>query len=29
LRWIGVRRDLKDVFKHAAIADDWHRQNVP
>ena len=29
LRWIGVRRDLKDVFQHAAIADDWHRQNVP
>ena len=29
LRWIGVRRDLKDAFQHAAIADDWHRQNVP
>ena len=29
LRWIGVRRDLKDVFQHAAIADDWHRQNLP
>ena len=29
LRWIGVRRDLKDVFQHAAIADDWHRRNVP
>jgi hypothetical protein len=29
LRWIGVRRDLKEVFQHAAIADDWHRQNVP
>ena len=25
LRWIGVRRDLKAVFQHAAIADDWHR----
>ena len=24
LRWIGVRRDLKAVFQHAAIADDWH-----
>ena len=29
LRWIGVRRDLKDVFQHAAIADEWHRRNVP
>ena len=29
LRWIGVRRDLKEVFQHAAIADDWHRQNLP
>ena len=29
LRWIGVRRDLKDVFQHAAIADDWHRRDVP
>ena len=28
LRWIGVRRDLKDVFQHAAIADDWHRRSV-
>ena len=26
LRWIGVRRDLKKVFKHAAIAFDWYRQ---
>ena len=25
LRWIGVRRDLKAVFQHAAIADDWRR----
>jgi hypothetical protein len=24
LRWIGVRRDLKAVFQHADIADDWH-----
>jgi hypothetical protein len=23
LRWIGVRRDLKAVFQHAAITDDW------
>ena len=29
LRWIGVRRDLTEVFQHAAIADDWHRQNSP
>ena len=28
LRWIGVRRDLKEVFQHAAIADDWHHQNL-
>jgi len=28
LRWIGVRRDLKEVFQHAAIADDWHGQNL-
>ena len=28
LRWIGVRRDLKAVFQHAAIADDWHRQSA-
>ena len=29
LRWIGVRRDLKEVFRHEAIADDWQRQNLP
>ena len=29
LRWIGVRRDLKVVFRHEAIADDWQRQNLP
>ncbi len=29
LRWIGVRRDLKEVFQHEAIADDWQRQNLP
>jgi hypothetical protein len=28
LRWIGVRRDLKAVFQHAAIADDWHRNGA-
>ena len=28
LRWIGVRRDLKAVFQHAAIADDWHRHGA-
>ena len=28
LRWIGVRRDLKAVFQHAAIADDWYRQSA-
>ena len=28
LRWIGVRRDLKEVFQHTAIADDWHYQNL-
>ena len=28
LRWIGVRRDLKEIFQHTAIADDWHRQNL-
>ena len=28
LRWIGVRRDLKEVFQHTAIADDWHRQTL-
>jgi hypothetical protein len=28
LRWIGVRRDLKAVFQHAAIADDWYRHGV-
>jgi len=28
LRWIGVRRDLKEVFQHAAIADDWYHQNL-
>jgi len=28
LRWIGVRRDLKAVFQHAAIADDWHRHSA-
>jgi len=29
LRWIGVRRDLKEVFRHEAIAHDWQRQNLP
>lgn len=29
LRWIGVRRDLKEVFQHEAIAHDWKRQNLP
>lgn len=29
LRWIGVRRDLNEVFRHEAIADDWQRQNLP
>ena len=29
LRWIGVRRDLKEVLQHEAIADDWQRQNLP
>jgi hypothetical protein len=28
LRWIGVRRDLKALFQHAAIADDWRRHGV-
>ena len=28
LRWIGVRRDLKAVFQHATIADDWHRHGA-
>ena len=28
LRWIGVRRDLKAVFQHAAIADDYHRHGA-
>ena len=28
LRWIGVRRDLKELFQHTAIADDWHHQNL-
>ena len=28
LRWIGVRRDLKAVFQHAAIVDDWHRHGA-
>ena len=28
LRWIGVRRDLKEVFRHTAIADDWRHQNL-
>lgn len=28
LRWIGVRRDLKAVFQHAAIADNWHRHGA-
>ena len=28
LRWIGVRRDLKEVFRHTAIADDWHHQKL-
>ena len=28
LRWIGVRRDLKAVFQHAAIADDWQRHGA-
>ena len=27
LRWIGVRRDLKEIFQHTAIADDWRHQN--
>ena len=28
LRWIGVRRDLKEVFRHAAIADDWSHECI-
>ena len=28
LRWIGVRRDLKAVLQHAAIADDWRRHGA-
>ena len=28
LRWIGVRRDLKAVFQHDAIADDWHHHGA-
>ena len=28
LRWIGVRRDLKQIFQHTAIADNWNHQNL-
>jgi len=29
LRWIGVRRDLKEVFRHDALAHDWRHINPP
>ena len=29
LRWIGVRRDLKELIKPALILADWHKSDRP